>query len=135
MSRQRERARGARRAGEAEAVEPAVAPLIEARGATEFVGFEHLDATGEILAIASGGDPAPVASEGDTVTVVLDRTPFYAEGGGQVGDRGTISSATGRAEVVDTRRLAPGVTGHRARIVAGELLKLKIGRCARVPRG
>jgi alanyl-tRNA synthetase len=62
-----------------------------------------------------------VAEEGSEVDLILDRTVFYAEGGGQVGDRGVIRSAGGRAEVADTRRLLPGLTGHRVRVASGEL--------------
>jgi alanyl-tRNA synthetase len=62
-----------------------------------------------------------VAGEGQEVDLILDRTVFYAEGGGQVGDRGMIRGTGGRADVLDTRRLLPGVTGHRVRVISGEL--------------
>jgi alanyl-tRNA synthetase len=68
-----------------------------------------------------GGQSAVVAGEGDTAELVLDRTVFYAEGGGQVGDRGSIQSASGSAEVFDTHRLMPGLTGHRVHVTAGEI--------------
>jgi alanyl-tRNA synthetase len=53
--------------------------------------------------------------------VILDQTVFYAEGGGQVGDRGRLRSSSGEARVVDTQRLLPGLTGHRVKVTAGEL--------------
>jgi alanyl-tRNA synthetase len=62
-----------------------------------------------------------VADEGAEVDLILDRTVFYAEGGGQVGDRGLIRGPGGHAEVLDTRRLLPGLTGHRVRLTSGEL--------------
>jgi alanyl-tRNA synthetase len=62
-----------------------------------------------------------VASEGDEVEIVLDRTTFYAEGGGQVGDKGLIIAPSGQAQVLDTTRIVEGLTGHLARITAGEI--------------
>jgi alanyl-tRNA synthetase len=94
---------------------------LQERGPTEFLGYEHLTCAAEVLAIVSGSDGLSVASEGDEVDIVLDRSVFYAEGGGQVGDRGAILGPSSRAEVLDTQRLLPGLTGHRVRVVAGEL--------------
>jgi alanyl-tRNA synthetase len=117
MEEQRTRARSAR--GDAAgrpADSGAVATILETHGGTEFVGYEHLESDGRVLYVAREG-----ATEGDEVEVVLDRTPFYAEGGGQVGDRGTLSGPWGTAEVVDTQRLLPGLTGHKVRVTSGEL--------------
>src|SRR5690606_39087386 len=61
------------------------------------------------------------ASEGDEVDVVLARTPFYAEGGGQIGDAGVIRTDTGRLEVIDTQEPVSGLIVHRARVAAGEV--------------
>ena len=121
MDEQRERARAARRSDEAGTVAEALLTAAEERGPTDFVGFEHLETDGTIVAIASGGTAIPAAGVGDDVDVVLDRTTFYAEGGGQVGDRGVLKGANGEAEVVDTQRLVPGVIAHRARVTAGQL--------------
>jgi alanyl-tRNA synthetase len=74
--------------------------------------------------MAEGARSTPVAPEGAEVDIVLDTTVFYAEGGGQVGDRGTLTGPSGTAEVLDTRRIVPGLTGHRAVVRSGEL---KIG--------
>ncbi|HEX2049937.1 MAG TPA: alanine--tRNA ligase [Actinomycetota bacterium] len=124
MSAQRERARAARASGSdarADALERlAAAPAVDALGATEFVGYEHLGAEGSVVAMLGDG-PGDVASEGAELWIVLDRTPFYAEGGGQVADRGTIAAPSGRADVLDVRRVAHGVSAHRVAVRAGEI--------------
>jgi len=121
MSEQRERARAARKTTVAGTIDSEVASLVERHGVTDFVGYEHLVTTGQIIGIAAAGDSPRIAGEGDEVDLILDRTSFYAEGGGQVGDRGLIRSRDGEAEVLTTHRLAPGLTGHRVRVRAGEL--------------
>ncbi len=132
MEQQRTRARAARkRAGSAgrqtdKSVTPQeVATEAEAvkasHGSTEFVGYEHASSHAKVLAILDGTDALVSAGEGSEVELVLDVTPFYAEGGGQVGDRGSIIAPSGRARVVDTRRLVPGLTGHRTTVDAGEI--------------
>ena len=90
-------------------------------GSTEFVGYEHLTASGRLLTLLDGEASVPVLEEGGEAEAVLDRTVFYAEGGGQVGDTGTIHGPAGEAQVLDTRRIAPGVTGHRIKVIAGSI--------------
>ena len=121
MTQQRERARAARKGGEQEVASHAAEVVREEHGPTEFDGYEHLTGTAKILAIVSGTNGVAAASEGDEVDLVLDRTVLYAEGGGQVGDRGSIKGPSFEAQVVDTHRLVEGLTGHRVRITAGEL--------------
>ncbi|MDQ3620646.1 MAG: alanine--tRNA ligase [Actinomycetota bacterium] len=121
MAEQRQRARAARVGrGDEPAVE-ALTPLAEERGPTEFLGYEHLFASGEVLGIVDGASSRPVVSAGDEVDLVLDRTVFYAQGGGQVGDRGVIRSAGGSATVTETRPLTAGLTGHRVVVETGEI--------------
>jgi alanyl-tRNA synthetase len=122
MAEQRDRARKHRRSTDLGTSEETFATLLEKKEPTEFVGYEYLDTSGNLVAIADAGgwEGNLVASEGDEVDLVLDRTVFYAEGGGQVGDRGVITGPSGEATVIDTRRLVPGVTGHRVRVRAGE---------------
>jgi alanyl-tRNA synthetase len=120
MTEQRERARAARKAAQKVGQDPAAEALLEEHGPTEFIGYEHLTTSGRVIGI-SDGTGIPIASEGDEVDLILDQTVFYAEGGGQVGDRGTIRGPSGVAEVIDTRRLVPSLTGHRVRLVSGEI--------------
>jgi alanyl-tRNA synthetase len=121
MDEQRERARAARKAEEVAPSAEALGDLADERGPTEFLGFEHLDAPAHVIGIADGTEGVPVATEGREVELVLDRTVFYAEGGGQVGDRGTIRGPNGTAKVVDVQRIVPGLTGHRVKVTSGEL--------------
>jgi alanyl-tRNA synthetase len=86
--------------------------LLEQFGTTEFSGYGESEAEGRVLAVAPAGD--------GRVEIFLDRTPFYAEGGGQVGDTGTIRTGSGQATVVDTTSPLPGLHRHLA-IVEGEL--------------
>jgi alanyl-tRNA synthetase len=87
--------------------------LLEAGGATRFVGYADNEVTAEVLAVLDAGD--------DRVEVFLDTTPFYAEGGGQVGDTGTIETDTGRVRVIDTTSALPGLTRHIAVLEEGDL--------------
>jgi alanyl-tRNA synthetase len=122
MGEQRARARAAR-AGDHDADSTAALRRIgRDLGATEFYGFEHLDGAARVVAIIEGAEARPRAGAGDEVDLVLDRTVFYAEGGGQVGDRGRIEAPGGHALVMDTRRVAPGITGHRVRVTDGEII-------------
>ncbi|MBK5227114.1 MAG: alanine--tRNA ligase [Actinobacteria bacterium] len=121
MSEQRARARAARKQEAVAEAGDVGAGLLERHGKTQFDGYEHLSGTSTVIGIADGGKSVPVASEGDEVEIVLDETVFYAEGGGQVGDRGEIATPSGRAEVLNTTRIAPGLTGHLAIVKAGEI--------------
>ncbi|MEA2461796.1 MAG: alanyl-tRNA synthetase, partial [Actinomycetota bacterium] len=121
MAAQRDRARAARKTHGPGVAVDALKPVLEEHGETDFLGYEYLATTGsKVLSISNGETTTPVAGEGAEVFLILDRTPFYAEGGGQVGDHGRILSSSGVAEVVDTQRLLPGLSGHRVRVVSGE---------------
>jgi alanyl-tRNA synthetase len=120
MAAQRERARAAAkstRAGD----EAAYRALLNAEGPTSFVGRgrENYEVPARVVAVL-GGDPDGPDGAGQDVEIFLDRTPFYAESGGQVGDTGTIVTESGIAEVVDTVNAVPGLVVHRAR-VTGEV--------------
>ena len=121
MTAQRERARAARAGVDEQSSSEAATEVAESRGPTEFLGYEHLTGESEIVGLVDGLSSVRVAGEGEEVDVILDRTPFYAEGGGQVGDTGWLRSSSGEARVTDTQRLLPGVTGHKVKITAGEL--------------
>jgi len=89
---------------------------------TEFVGYRQLDAGGEIVAML---DPEsrelPVAEEGADVRIFLNVSPFYAEGGGQIGDHGTIRTATGVIRVVDAQWAGPNAIMHVGLVESGEV--------------
>jgi alanyl-tRNA synthetase len=95
--------------------------LRERLGPTEFVGYETTEATGKLLALVSGGAEVTQARAGDTVLAVFDRTPFYAESGGQAGDIGEIEWAGGKARVLDTQKQAGDLFVHEIEIQAGVL--------------
>ena len=120
MDEQRARARAAAKKGGGVPVET-YREAASAVGTTEFVGYDALAAEAQLGAIVTPGGLRSGASEGDEVEVVLPRTPFYAEGGGQIGDAGVLETPTGRLEVLDTQEALDGLTVHRARVVAGEV--------------
>ena len=85
----------------------------------EFLGYEGLGAPARILAMVAGGRRQREAVAGDEVELILDRTPFYAESGGQIGDTGTVTGRQGRGEVVDTQYRGAGLIAHRLRVSEG----------------
>ncbi|NBP49631.1 MAG: alanine--tRNA ligase, partial [Actinobacteria bacterium] len=114
MAAQRERAKSARREHATdEAAQRHWRDVLDRHGTTAFTGYEHL--TGEATVVSSA-----VLSDG-TTEVFLDATPFYAESGGQIGDRGTIEGPRGRMEVLDTTFALPGLRRHVGRLVEGEI--------------
>ncbi|MBW3594948.1 MAG: alanine--tRNA ligase [Actinobacteria bacterium] len=117
MDEQRARARAARVNVGIDA--PA---LIETTSDVEFIGYEHLTGAGSAIAVLRGDQAAEAVGAGDEAHLVVDRTPFYAEGGGQVGDRGAIVGPNGRAEVIDTIRLGD-LHAHRIKVVEGEIAR------------
>ena len=86
--------------------------VLDEFGTSQFRGYGEHQTSAKVLAVLPAG-------EDGTVEIFLDRTPFYAESGGQVGDTGTIITETGRAEVLDTTAPLPGLHRHLARIVDG----------------
>jgi alanyl-tRNA synthetase len=95
--------------------------LYAERGATEFLGYGTLEAEAQVLALLAGDESLPEAGPGTEVQVVLDRTPFYAEGGGQIGDFGLLEWPGGRARVETTLKTERGIFLHRARVEEGVL--------------
>jgi alanyl-tRNA synthetase len=88
---------------------------------TAFLGYDVLEAEGQVLAILADGASVDHAAEGTEVDLITDRTPFYAEGGGQVGDRGAITATGGRGEVTGTVAHDSGRSLHRVLVTSGEL--------------
>ena len=109
--------------------------LAEEHGVTEFLGYDTETAEGVVNALVRDGAAIDAAKAGESVQIVVNQTPFYAESGGQVGDTGLIRTATGLAEVTDTRKIA-GVFLHIARVTEGTLskgqpAKLEVGHARR----
>ncbi|HEY1133494.1 MAG TPA: alanine--tRNA ligase, partial [Nocardioides sp.] len=94
--------------------------VLDANGPTEWLAYETLETESRPLALLSGGAPAAVLGAGEIGELVLDRTPFYAESGGQAADAGTIEFDGGRLEVLDVQRPVKGLVVHQVRVVDGE---------------
>ena len=122
MKEQKERARADAKAKKGGHADVGVYQGIkESDGATEFRAYEELTSATEITALIKDGVSVPVATEGDTVEVVLPQTPFYAESGGQEADSGVIRSAHATLEVIDVQRPIKGLIVHTARVIEGEI--------------
>jgi alanyl-tRNA synthetase len=91
------------------------------RQPTAFRGYEHLRTEATLIALTREGQPMAAAGPGEEVEAVLDQTPFYAEAGGQVADRGTLVTDTAMAEVLDVQRPLPGLIVHRVLVRRGTL--------------
>jgi len=121
---------------EQETARPAVAELTGRFGATKFIGYDCLESESLMQAILKGDRLVTEAAEGDEVELVLDVTPFYAEGGGQVGDQGVLMGQEGRVEIKETTRPVPTLILHKGtvtkgRIREGEALHLTVNATTR----
>ncbi len=114
MGQQRERARAASKFGTQGAVE-------YRGGKTEFHGYDTLTLDAKVVAIYKEGTSVPSIKAGDDAVVVLDRTPFYAESGGQVGDAGELVAENGTFTVTDTQKIQAEVFGHHGKLATGTL--------------
>jgi alanyl-tRNA synthetase len=103
--------------GEGEAVADHLKALAQRLGPTPFLGYDTTEARGRITTIVRGNDEVAAAGEGDEVSVVTDRTPFYGGAGGQIGDTGTIVGPRGKIDVDDTVKPAGDVIVHRGKVV------------------
>ncbi len=124
MAAQRTRAKEARRNAGQDADFDAVQTLMETSGTTDFVGRDEVVDVAATILLVTDRPPAGDEADGGTdpaVSVFLDRSPFYAESGGQIGDTGTITTDTGTVEVLDTVYAVPGIHRHVGRLVSGEV--------------
>ncbi len=119
MAEQRSRARAAFKGSDEAARQDLYVALLGGIGPTEFLGYRESAGTGLVLSLIQEGEAVERAEEGQEVEVFLDRTPFYAESGGQVGDSGRIETETGTVAVRDTQHALTGVHGHRGQVIAG----------------
>ncbi len=129
MARQKEQARAAGKFR--------IAAALDYRGpGTTFFGYTDLDHSGRVLGLYRDGTPVDALQEGELGVVVLDETPFYAESGGQVGDRGLLHGSQGIFAVEDTQKIQAAVFGHHGVLRTGTLhvgdaVVAKVDRLAR----
>jgi len=121
MDHQREQARAAWKGSGEEAVNPVYPTLAKRLGSTRFLGYDTLEAQGRVLAILKNDQLVEAAEEGSEVEIVVDQTPFYAEGGGQVGDTGLLVNPHVILAVKDTRRPMHDLIVHRALVKRGRI--------------
>lgn len=121
MQNQRARARAARQDTDSMHVQSGV--LGDVHEESEFIGYNVLTCEAALVALLQGGDYIEHASEGDEIQFILDRTPFYAESGGQVADGGTISSELFIADVTHVQKAPNGQNLHTAIVLSGEVTK------------
>ena len=115
MNRQREQARAAGKFKMAQGLEYVGAP-------TDFQGYDSLNQESvKVLALYIDGTQVQSIKSGDSAVVVLDKTPFYAESGGQVGDAGELRNASSLFEVEDTLKIQADVFGHHGQVLEGEI--------------
>ena len=115
---QKQRARAAR--GNISGWDDSMKSLVDTSVKTEFTGYTETVTTGKIVAIIDGDTDELTEITGENAVIITDRTPFYGEGGGQVGDIGTIESENGKATVTDTKK-NDGVYMHICKIESGSL--------------
>ena len=115
MAAQRQRARAASQFGADQAVG------VSMEGQTEFIGYAQLEEPANVLALYRDGEPVRQLLTGEAGMVILDRTPFYAESGGQAGDLGVLEAAGVLFEVNDTRKQGGDVFGHIGKLEEGVL--------------
>jgi len=118
MAEQRDRARRAAKKGH---VQEELAEVVSSAGPTEFLGYQTLEAEGRLLAVLLDGERVEAAEEGQDVRLVLDRTPFYAESGGQVADHGYVRTGGGLIRVVDAQWGPGHVIVHAGVVQSGEV--------------
>jgi alanyl-tRNA synthetase len=105
-----------------------LAAVLERSGPVHFTGYDQVAGEATVAGLLVGGASVPAAGAGTEVEMVLDRTPFYAEGGGQLADTGVIrvsgsaAGGGGEVDVYDVQSPVPGLTVHRGKVVAGEII-------------
>jgi alanyl-tRNA synthetase len=123
MKEQRDRAKAdakAKKSGHTDLSE--YRKIADAKGATNFVGYSRTESDAKVDGILVDGISVSSASEGDDVEIILDATPFYAEGGGQLADGGRITLSTGAViDISDVQTPVKGLSVHRGRVINGEV--------------
>jgi len=115
MAEQKGRARAASQFGVGQDL------AIDFQGQAEFCGYDYLEENATVVALYRDGQSCDALDQGQDGLVILDLTPFYAESGGQLGDRGTLSTEGGQFTVTDTQKKGEGVICHLGRVLRGQL--------------
>ncbi|HSC34170.1 MAG TPA: alanine--tRNA ligase [Thermodesulfobacteriota bacterium] len=121
MEKQRQKSRKAWKGAGEEGLEPLYKEFVSGGLTVTFTGYGKTRDTGRITAIIKEGVLVDSANAGDKVDIITDRTPFYGESGGQVGDRGIMEGEGGTAEVTDTKKPLPNIIVHHAVVKKGAL--------------
>jgi alanyl-tRNA synthetase len=122
MGEQRERAKADARAKKGQHADTRIyRGILDEHGPTEWLAYETLATESHAVALLREGAAVPGLTQGEIGELVLDRTPFYAESGGQVADAGTIDVEGGQLEVLDVQRPVRGLVVHQVRVIEGEL--------------
>ncbi|MBF4162184.1 alanine--tRNA ligase [Nocardioides acrostichi] len=121
MAEQRERAKADAKAKKGQHADTGLyRGVLDEHGPTEWLAYETLETESRAIALLAGGAPVSRLGNGEVGEIVLDRTPFYAESGGQAADAGIIEFDGGRLEVLDVQRPVRGLVVHQVRVVDGE---------------
>ncbi len=121
MAEQRDRAKADARSKKGQHADTSVyRGILDANGPTEWLAYETLTTESKPLALLAAGESVAALHQGEIGELVLDRTPFYAESGGQVADAGTIEFDGGVLEVLDVQRPIKGLVVHQVRVLEGE---------------
>ncbi|UOG06423.1 alanine--tRNA ligase [Bacillus altitudinis] len=121
MEKQRERARNARQ--DVGSMQVQGGALGDIKAESTFVGYENLTADARVIELLQNGEIVTEAHEGETVQILLDETPFYAESGGQVADKGTLKSAEAIIDIKDVKKAPNGQHVHEGVVVSGTVQK------------
>jgi alanyl-tRNA synthetase len=123
MGQQRERAKADSRERKSGVVATtAYRDILNVGGTTEFIGYSEVSSEALVIGLVREGDTVPAAIVGEHVEVILNRSPFYAEAGGQMGDHGRLlTSDGGLVEVYDVQSPVPGLFVHRGEVIRGEI--------------
>ncbi|MEV0798516.1 alanine--tRNA ligase [Kribbella sp. NPDC050281] len=121
MKEQRERAKADARAKKAGHADTSGYRELREKGVTEFTGYQELSSDSQVRGLLREGVVSDAAEQGETVEVVLEKTPFYAESGGQIADEGLIVADGVKLKVLDVQRPVKGLIVHKVEVVEGVL--------------
>src|SRR3989338_6496057 len=121
MEVQKERARASLKGSGEEGIKSIYRDIVHKIKGTQFIGYKHLESEGTVLSLIKGNDMVKSASEGEQVEIVLDKTPFHGESGGQVGDTGKIWNDDTHIDVVDTKKPLQSLIVHSCIVKKGNI--------------